>query len=85
METLSEEQLNMMLNEYNTFINQKNKQIKELKKLIYEVENIELPSLLNILSEHFNIDKNIKLKCKTCGFYAKNKAALGVHFKVAHN
>ena len=82
MVTLSEEQLNIMLNEYNIFINQRNKQIKELKRLIHEVENMELPSLFNILSEQFGIDKNPEWKCETCEFYGKNKASLSSHVKV---
>ena len=82
MENLSEEQLNIILNEYNIFINQRNKQIKELKRFIHDLENIKLPSLFNILSEHFAIDKNTELKCETCGFYGKNKASLSSHIKV---
>ena len=86
---INDEQLNIINNEYNIFISQKLKHIKTIKefskKLIMEVENINLPTLFFILSENYGTNKNTEWKCNRCDeFFGKNKGSLSSHLK-AHD
>ena len=83
---ITDEQLNIINNEYNLFINQKIKHIKNIKefskKLIQDIENISLPTLFNILSENYGTNKTTEWKCTICNtFFGKNKGSLSSHIK----
>jgi len=83
---INKEELLIINNEYNIFINQKLKHIKTIKefskKLIAETESINIPTLSNILKEQYGTNKNTEWMCTLCKcFDGGNKAGLASHMK----
>ena len=83
---ITEEQLNIINDEYNLMINKKLKHIKTIKeyskKLIEETESINIPTLFSILSENYGTNKSTEWKCTICNnFWGKNKGSLSSHVK----
>ena len=75
--------------EYNIFIVQKLNHIKTIKefskKLIDEVEQMNIPTLHYILDKNYGSDLNKDLCCKLCNFVGKNKLSLASHTKAHTN
>jgi hypothetical protein len=83
----SNEELEIINNEYLIFINQKNQHVKSIKefakKLTQEAENFQLPTLSSILAENFGVNKRTEWACDLCTeFVGKNKGSLGGHKKI---
>jgi hypothetical protein len=85
---LSMEELEIINNEYSLFINQKNQHLKTIKeftkKCTQEAENLQIPSIAIILSQHFGVNKRTEWACTLCDFIGKNKGSLSSHVKI-HN
>jgi hypothetical protein len=83
---LSMEELEIVNNEYTIFVNQKNQHLKSIKefakKITQEAEAFQIPSLANILSNQFGVNKRTEWACTMCEFIGKNKGSLAGHVKI---
>jgi uncharacterized protein (DUF1499 family) len=82
---LSVEELEIINNEYNLFMNQKIQHLKSIKdftkKITQEAENFQLPSIAFLLSQNFGVNKRTEWNCTICKFIGKNKGSLAGHMK----
>jgi hypothetical protein len=86
---LTKQDIDNINDEYTIFSLQKLKHIKTIKdyskKLADETQEFNIPTLHNILINHFGINKQINFVCEICGFPAKNAGALSSHKKSHKN
>jgi hypothetical protein len=83
---ISKEDLDDVLDEYKTFVNQKmqmNELIKTMSKQLNDkMEEIQLPKLNKLFIKIGRLENDNEFKCSFCNIYSgKNKASLGAHMR----
>jgi len=83
---ISKEDLDDVLDEYKTFVNQKmqmNELIKTMSKQLNDkMEEIQLPKLNKLFIKIGRLENDNEFKCSFCNNYSgKNKASLGAHMR----
>ena len=85
--TLDREQLDILNNQFNTFIYQKKTHIKTIKdfykKLLSEAEELNISIINNIIMQIYGTNEIIEHKCDRldCDFIGKNPGSLASHIK----